>query len=98
MIMQLHNYLREQFALGRYLCKWVALALPLGFVVGSACAAFLYSLEQATQLRYQYPQLLWGLPLMGALIGGLYAVCGTASAAGTNLIMDEIHDPGDGVP
>ncbi len=89
---------REQLALGRYLLKWVALTIPLGLAVGSACALFLGSLNWATELRFQQPWLLWLLPVAGALVGWMYWAFGKSVEAGNNLIVDEIHDQGGGVP
>jgi H+/Cl- antiporter ClcA len=90
--------LREQASLAWYLLKWLALAVPLGMVVGSACAFFLWSLEEATSTRHRYPELLYFLPLAGIAIGALYVVFGKSVEAGNNLIVDEIHEPGGGIP
>lgn len=78
--------------------KWFALTVPLGITVGSACAIFLWSLEQATRLQSGHPWLLWLLPLAGAAIGWLYSTVGTSVEKGNNLILDEIHEPGAGIP
>jgi len=88
----------EQLSLGRYLCKWIVLTVPVGLAVGSACALFLWSLEAATQLRFEHAWLLWLLPIAGAAIGWLYWSIGKSVEAGNNLIVDEIHQPGGGVP
>jgi len=82
----------------RYLLKWVALTVPLGLLVGTACAWFLTSLDWATQAQQRFPSLLYGLPLAGLAVGSLYAAFGRSVEAGNNLIMDEIHEPGGGVP
>jgi len=96
--MPIHVNAREQLALGAYLLKWIALSIPLGLAVGSACALFLWSLDWATALRFEQPWLLWLLPVAGALIGWLYWAFGKSVEAGNNLIVDEIHEPGGGVP
>lgn len=90
--------IRDQWAVVRYLIKWVALMLPLGLIVGSACALFLTALDRVTQWRFDQPALLYGLPFAGLLVGGLYARFGQSVEAGNNLIVDEIHEPGGGVP
>jgi len=90
--------LREQISLGRHLVRTLLLTIPLGLLVGSACAVFLWSLERATALRFEYPWLLWLLPVAGAAIGWMYLTLGTSVEAGNNLIVDEIHRPGGGVP
>lgn len=90
--------LREQVSLVLFLLKWLALAVPLGALVGSACALFLISLEAVTLVRLQHPNLVYLLPVAGVLIGWLYFTFGQSVEAGNNLIVDEIHDPGHGVP
>ncbi|QDT54297.1 putative voltage-gated ClC-type chloride channel ClcB [Caulifigura coniformis] len=90
--------IRELLQLLAYLLRWVLITLPVGIAVGSACALFLWSLDQATQLRFAHPWLLAGLPLAGFAIGLLYQSFGQSVEAGNNLIVDEIHQPGGGVP
>lgn len=89
---------RDQVAFVASLGKWLVLAAPLGAAVGSAVALFLSVLDVATDLRFEYPLLLWALPVAGAGIGWLYATYGKSVEAGNNLIVDEIHEPGGGVP
>lgn len=89
---------REQITLGWFLAKWLGLAVPLGLVVGSACALFLWSLDEATAARLRHPELVYLLPLAGIAIGTVYASFGKTVEAGNNLIVDEIHEPGGGVP
>ncbi|MCC7420055.1 MAG: DUF190 domain-containing protein [Planctomycetaceae bacterium] len=90
--------LREHASLGLFLTRWLLLAVPLGVAVGSACALFLWSLDQATLLRFGNPNLLYLLPLAGMVIGAMYSYFGKTVEAGNNLIVDEIHEPGGGVP
>lgn len=90
--------LRDQVAALRHLLRWLVVAVPLGVVVGSAVALFLVLLEAATRLRLEHPWLLWSLPAVGAAIGWLYATSGRAVDAGSDLIVEEIHEPGGGVP
>ncbi len=87
---------REQLAVFRFVLRWSLLATPLGIVVGSACAFFLWSLDQATAARFRYPDLLYLLPAAGIVIGAIYAAYGTSVDAGNNLIVDQIHEPGGG--
>lgn len=88
----------EIFALILYLTKWLVLVAPVGLIVGSCCAGFLWSLEAVTQLFWQQPWLLYLLPAAGVGIGLLYHLLGRSVEAGSNLIVDEIHEPGAGVP
>ncbi len=89
---------REHVALTRYLIKWLMIAIPTGAVVGSAVALFLWSLDWATHMRWDHPWLLFLLPIAGIGIGWMYQLLGKSVEGGNNLIMDEIHKPGGGVP
>lgn len=84
--------------LGIYLLKWLSLTLPVGMLVGTACALFLWLLEVATTTRLQRPDLVYLLPLAGLVVGAAYALFGKSVEAGNNLIVDEIHEPGGGIP
>lgn len=74
--------------------RWLVFVLPMSLIVGTACAGFLWSLDQATRLRYQWPGLLFGLPLAGMAIGLVYQRLGRSAEGGNNLIVDQIHGPG----
>jgi H+/Cl- antiporter ClcA len=80
------------------LLKWTSLLLPMAMVVGSACAFFLWSLEVVTRTRHIHPWLLYLLPLAGLCVGFIYHRWGKSAEGGNNLIMDQIHEPGGGVP
>ncbi|MEO7361507.1 MAG: chloride channel protein [Gemmatimonadaceae bacterium] len=78
--------------------RWFLIVVPLAFVVGSAVAFFLWSLNLATITRQAHSALLWFLPVGGAAVGWMYWRWGKTSDAGTRLIIDEIHQPGGGIP
>lgn len=78
--------------------KWLAVLIPMAVAIGSASAFFLWSLDALTRVRFSNPWLLWLLPLGGLAVGWLYHRHGKSSAAGNNLLIDEIHQPGAGVP
>jgi H+/Cl- antiporter ClcA len=78
--------------------KWLAVLIPMAAAIGSASAFFLWSLDALTRVRFSNPWLLWLLPLSGLAVGWLYHRHGKSSAAGNNLLIDEIHQPGAGVP
>ena len=90
--------LREHLSLAWYVVKWVMLAAPVAVVVGSACALFLKSLDWATRTQWAHPWLLYLLPVAGVVMVLMYQYIGKGTEAGNNLIMDEIHEPGNGVP
>lgn len=78
--------------------RWTLIIAPMAMAVGAVCAGFLWALDKATELRFQYPWLLYLLPVAGLLIGLLYLWKGGRAEGGNNLIVDEIHTPGGGVP
>ncbi|MFI4873993.1 MAG: voltage-gated chloride channel family protein [Blastopirellula sp. JB062] len=89
---------RQHAGLAWFVLKWLAISLPLGIVVGSAVAFFLWSLHAVTLLQWENPWLLYLLPLAGIASGLIYHYLGGDAEAGNNLIMEQIHEPGGGVP
>jgi H+/Cl- antiporter ClcA len=77
---------------------WALLLIPMAMAVGTVCAAFLWSLDAATRTRFDHPWLLFLLPVGGAGVGWLYQWLGRAVEGGNNLIVEQIHEPGGGVP
>lgn len=90
--------LSEHRAIALYLVTWGALSGIVGIAVGSACALFLAALAWAVKTQVDTPWLLYGLPFAGAAIALMYERLGKGSEAGNNLIVEEIHTPGGGVP
>lgn len=88
----------EQAAIARHLIRWTILAIPVSAIAGSLVALFLWMLDRATTLRWQHEWLMWLLPPAGIGIYWMYKLLGKNAEAGNNLIMDEIHKPGGGVP
>lgn len=80
------------------LFKLVLIIIIISLVIGSAVALFLWLLTIAIHLRFKYTWLLYLLPLAGILIHLIYKSVGQSSEKGNNLIIDEIHQPGGGVP
>jgi H+/Cl- antiporter ClcA len=77
---------------------WSAVIAPMAAVVGSLCALFLWSLDWATRTRFAHPALLFALPLAGLVMGLAYRWKGGPVEGGNNLIVEQIHEPGGGVP
>ncbi|MEY2598823.1 MAG: hypothetical protein RLZZ142_1082 [Verrucomicrobiota bacterium] len=73
-------------------------ALLVGGLAGSASALFLISLDWVSARRLETPGLLWGLPAAGLLMAFVYRAFGKNSDRGNNLLLDQIHQPGAGVP
>lgn len=78
--------------------KWLAVLVPMAAVIGSASAFFLWSLDALTRVRFANPGLLWLLPVGGFVVGWIYQYYGRTADGGSNLLIDEIHQPGAGVP
>jgi len=81
-----------------WIIRWLALALAIGSLAGSASALFLWALERATDMRLSHRWLIALLPLAGFAVAWLYGRVGSAVEAGNNLLIDEIHDPKKTVP
>lgn len=95
-----HELLRPRTYLEslRPLGVWTLLVIPVGLLAGSASAFFLWSLDRVTQTRFDHPWLLFLLPFAGMFIAWVYQNHAKGSARGNNLLIDEIHEPGGGVP
>lgn len=78
--------------------RWLLLVVPMAACAGSACAFFLWALDQVTRIRFAHPWLLYLLPVSGVVVGLLYHQWGRSVEGGNNLIMEQIHEPGGGVP
>jgi hypothetical protein len=89
---------REHLALAAFCAKWVAIGVPAGAVIGSAVALFLWTLNLAIETFWNNSWLLFLLPFGGMAVGVLYHFFGKSVEAGNNLVMEQIHEPGGGVP
>lgn len=92
------NWLRGALAWLRGALASLLLVIPVGILAGVASALFLWALDAVTQTRWNHPWLLFLLPLAGALSGWIYQKFGAHAERGNDLIIDEIHQPGGGVP
>lgn len=88
----------EHGAILKYALRWTILILPVATVIGSVVALFLGLLNFTIHFRFQHTWLLFLLPLAGVLIHFIYRSVGKSSEKGNNLILEEIHQPGAGVP
>ncbi len=86
------------FALYRSLFKQLVVAALIGVLAGLISAGFLKSLDWATDSRLDHGWLIYLLPLAGLLIGCSYHYLGHRAVGGSNLILEEINEPGAGVP
>jgi H+/Cl- antiporter ClcA len=91
-------FFRERHDHAMSVVRWTLLLVPMAASIGTLCAAFLWSLDAATRARFDHPWLLYLLPVGGAAIALLYHRMGRSVEAGNNLIVEQIHSPGGGVP
>ncbi len=84
--------------LARATWRWSLFVIPMAMTVGSACALFIWSLDRVTELRFAHGWLLFLLPLAGIVSGFAYHRFGQSAEGGNNLIVEEIHQAGGGVP
>lgn len=90
--------LKEHTSILKYLVRWTLFIVPTAIAIGSVVAFFLWLLTEAIHFRFHHPWLLFLLPLAGLLIYFIYQSVGKSSEKGNNLIMEQIHIEGGGVP
>ncbi len=88
----------EHFSIASQLIRWTFIIVPIAIAIGSSVALFLWLLDAVTHIRWANPWLLFLLPVAGIIIVWIYKKFGGTSEKGNNLIMNEIHTPGGGVP
>lgn len=74
------------------------MAALVGALAGCASAGFLVALDAVTATRFAAPWLILLLPLAGVIGAWAYRRHGARAEGGANLIIEEIHAPGGGVP
>lgn len=80
------------------LLRWASLGVVVGVACGVASAAFLVLLDRATDLRQAHPWLVYALPAAGLLIGLVYERWGKPIKAGSNLVLDTMHEDAPQLP
>ena len=88
----------EHYSILKQLVRWTILVFPIAIVTGSAIALFLWLLNLAIHYRFQHQWLLFLLPAAGVAIYLIYNFIGKNSEKGNNLIIEEIHRAGAGIP
>ncbi len=73
-------------------CRWTALSVAIGLMVGMVGMVFHHCLELCQELREGYPWLLWLLPLGGVVIALLYHVLGRDRDRGTDMVLVAVRD------
>ncbi|MEY2966664.1 MAG: hypothetical protein RLY50_714 [Actinomycetota bacterium] len=87
--------LRERIS---HVARWIALAVPVGIVSGLLSAAFIASLDWATDTRETRDWLVWGLPVFGLAVGWVYMRLGSELQKGSNLVIEQIHSTDRHIP
>jgi H+/Cl- antiporter ClcA len=88
----------EQAVLVKYMVKWIFISLIIGSVGGSASAVFLFLLDWVTDYRESHTWIIALLPIAGLIVGLLYFYFGKGVESGSNVLIQEIHDPKKVVP
>lgn len=70
--------------------KWIYIAICTGIFGGVVGICFHKSVDLATELRLEYPWLLWLLPVAGLIIVGFYHMS-RMEHENTNAIIDSVH-------
>lgn len=78
--------------------KWLSIGASVGVMGGIASAVFLKALEVVTDYRLDHPKLVYTLPAAGLILGLFYEKFGKSIAAGSNLVIDTMHDRGGRIP
>jgi H+/Cl- antiporter ClcA len=91
-------FIRDRRTHAMSVLRWALILVPMAATVGTLCAAFLWSLDAVTRIRFAFPWLLYLLPIGGFMVGLLYHLTGRSVEGSNNLIVEQIHEPGGGVP
>ena len=85
-MMKLRMQLRTQL-------RWLIYTIPIGILAGLSSALFLYVLDWVSEIRIENIWLVYLLPLAGFFIGYIYFRYGGESSKGTNLVINQLHEP-----
>jgi H+/Cl- antiporter ClcA len=96
--MQNNLFSSQHFSILKNALKFTLIVIPVAVAIGSSVALFLWLLSWAIHFRFAHNWLLYLLPLAGITIYFIYKFFGRSAEKGNNLIIDEIHMPGGGVP
>lgn len=91
-------YLKKIFYNVKMCSLWVVVSVITGIVVGAFSSAFIFCLKAVTDIRGDYPFLLYFLPFGGIVIVFLYHICGAWQDRGTNAVLAAVHGENEDVP
>jgi H+/Cl- antiporter ClcA/CBS-domain-containing membrane protein len=89
---------REQWAIFRFVLRWVVLGGLAGVLAGIASAVFLISLQWATATRTANGWLVLLLPVAGLAVGWVYQRYAGTAARGNNLVVEEVNTNHASIP
>jgi len=92
------NHSVAQINIAKNLLRTTIFIFPIAVITVLLMAFFLWLLDIATTTRWQHIWLIFLLPVAGILINWLYQFAGKNAVEGNNLIIDEIHQTGGGMP
>lgn len=72
--------------------KWFLFSVAVGITVGAVGAAFHHAVEIATELRREFPWLIFLLPVAGLLIYGMYHLMKMDNDGGTEFVLASVRD------
>lgn len=82
----------------RALGLWLGVGALIGILAGSASALFLALLDLVTHTRMENEVIVFALPLAGLAMGLFLQKFGQSVVAGSNLVVDTIHEGGPQIP
>lgn len=80
------------------LLRRLGLITAVGAGAGISATLLLFGLDWALSFRTANPLIIWALPLAGLGIGFIDHLWGQSAQAGSNLVIDEIHQPQKNIP
>ena len=89
---------QEPLTRALHVARWVDFAIVVGIISGLLSAAFIESLNWATDTRVDNSWFIWMLPIAGLIVGASYHYLGPGLERGSNLLIDEIHSHSEWVP
>lgn len=81
-----------------HVVRWVALAVVVAVFSGLLSAAFIVSLDWATDTREARDWLIYTLPICGLVVGCSYHYLGRGLERGSNLVIDQVHEHSEWIP
>ncbi len=77
--------------------KWSLFSILSGVIIGGIGTLFYFCIAYVTQIRIDFPWLIFFLPISGIFIAGAYSFKKDEKITGTNLVLSAIHS-GKNIP